>query len=98
MEKKEIIENVSDVAGSVVGAVAGVGIAVAGPAGAVGGALAGNAIERVFKWAGNEISKRILSKCEEKRISDVMTIAKEKIKSNFEENKIYCKFICQYCI
>lgn len=90
MEKKEIIENVSDVAGSAVGAAAGagVGIAIAGPAGAVGGALAGDAIERVFKWAGNEISKRILSKREEKRISDVITIAKEKIESNFEENKI----------
>lgn len=84
MEKKEIIENVSDVAGAAAGA--GVGIAIAGPAGAVGGALSGDAIERVFKWAGNEISKRILSKREEKRISDVITIAKEKIESNFEEN------------
>ena len=90
MEKKEIIDNVSDVAGLAVGAAAGAGLgtAIAGPVGAVGGALAGDAIERAFKWAGNEISKRILSKREEKRISDVMTIAKEKIKSNFEENKI----------
>lgn len=90
MEKKEIIDNVSDVAGLAVGAAAGAGLgtAMAGPVGAVGGALAGDAIEKVFKWAGNEISKRILSKREEKRISDVMTVAKEKIKSNFEENKI----------
>ena len=51
MEKKELIENVSDVAGLAAGALAGAGLGTAttGPAGAVGGALAGDAIEKVFK-------------------------------------------------
>lgn len=89
MEKKEIVKNVSDVAGLVAGTAAGTGLGtvIAGPVGAVGGALVGDAIEKVFKWAGDEISRRILSKREAKRISDVMVMAKEKIESNFEEKK-----------
>ncbi len=64
-----------------------IGNAVAGPAGAIGGAVTGNIVESVFSWVRNEISNRLLSKQEEKRITNVMDLAKKKIESNFADNK-----------
>lgn len=87
--KKEVVDTLSDVAGAATGSVvgAGIGTMVAGPIGAVGGAVAGSVVEKLFAWAGNEIKERFLSKQEEKRIADVMYLAKEKINNNFQSNK-----------
>ena len=89
MKKEERINTISEVSGSAAGAAVGavIGSAVAGPVGAIGGAVTGNIVERIFSWAGNEISNRLLSKQEEKRITNVMDLAKKKIENNFEDNK-----------
>lgn len=87
MEKK--VNMISEVSGSVAGAAvgAGIGCVVAGPAGVIGGVVAGNIVERVFLWAGSEISNRLLSKQEEKRITNVMELAKAKIERNLADDK-----------
>lgn len=89
MENKEQINTISEISGSAVGAMVGSGIgnAVAGPLGAIAGSVAGNVIEKVFAWAGNEISMRLLSRQEEKRIVNVMDLAKKKIESNLAKDK-----------
>lgn len=89
MKKEERINTISEVSGSAAGAAVGavIGSAVAGPVGAIGGAVTGNIVERIFSWAGNEISNRLLSKQEEKRITNVMDLAKKKIENNFADNK-----------
>lgn len=89
MKKEERINTISEVSGSAAGAAVGavIGSVVAGPVGAIGGAVTGNIIERIFSWAGNEISNRLLSKQEEKRITNVMDLAKKKIENNFADNK-----------
>lgn len=89
MKKEERINTISKVSGSAAGAAVGavIGSAVAGPVGAIGGAVTGNIVERIFSWAGNEISNRLLSKQEEKRITNVMDLAKKKIENNFADNK-----------
>lgn len=89
MEKKKQINTVSEISGSVIGAAVGSGIgsAVAGPIGAVGGAIAGEIVEKVFVWAGSEIGNRLLSKQEEKRIANVMELAKKKIQCNLTDGK-----------
>ncbi|WP_186564742.1 hypothetical protein [Lawsonibacter celer] len=67
--KDKIIDTVTDVGGSAVGALvgAGIGTVVAGPVGAAGGAIAGTLIERAIQWAGSEIKERKLSKSEDKK-------------------------------
>lgn len=89
MSKKEQINTISEMSGSAAGAAvgAGIGSAVAGPVGAIGGAVAGNIVEKIFSWAGSEISNRLLSRQEEKRITSVMDLAKKKIEKNFKDNK-----------
>ncbi len=89
MKKEERINTISEMSGTASGAAVGavIGSTVAGPVGAIGGAVTGNIVERIFSWAGNEISNRLLSKQEEKRITNVMDLAKEKIENNFADNK-----------
>ena len=89
MKKKEQMNTILEISGSAAGAAVGavIGNAVAGPAGAIGGAVTGNIVESVFSWVRNEISNRLLSKQEEKRITNVMDLAKKKIESNFADNK-----------
>lgn len=89
MENKQRINTISEMSGSAVGAAVGseIGSAVAGPIGAIAGSVAGNIIEKVFVWAGNEISTRLLSRQEEKRIVNVMDLAKKKIESNLANDK-----------
>ena len=99
MEKKEQINTISEVSGATVGAVigAGIGCVVPGPVGAMGGAVASSIVEKVFSLVGSEINSRLLSKQEEKRIDNVMDLAKKKIESNFANNKKLREddFFCQ---
>lgn len=81
MEKEKFIDEATEYSGSALGAVAGVGIsaAIAGPTGVVVGALFSTVIENTFKWAGEEIKTRCLSKVESKKMNAVCQLAKERI-------------------
>lgn len=91
MEKSEqIAKEISEIGGTVTGSVVGaaIGTVIAGPLGAAGGAIAGGIIEKVFRWAGEEISERLLSKRENMRVKTVLDQAQEKIEKNFSDNKM----------
>lgn len=90
MKKREqITKQITEIGGTVTGSVVGaaIGTVIAGPLGAAGGAFAGGIIEKVFLWAGEEISERFLSKRENIRVKTVLEQAQEKIEKNFSDNK-----------
>lgn len=89
MKKREQVNAISELSGSAIGAAVGFGIGsvAVGPVGAMGGAVAGELVEKVFSWAGTEISNRLLSKRETKRVTTVMELAKQKIQSNLTDGK-----------
>ncbi|WP_026464371.1 hypothetical protein [Adhaeribacter aquaticus] len=74
---KELIDVGSDIAGSTSGAM--VGSFIAGPPGLVFGSMAGPLIKKVVCNLGIEISKRLISPREEKRIGAAYIFALEKM-------------------
>lgn len=91
-EQKEskVIKGLSELGGTAVGASVGtgVGLVVAGPGGAALGAIAGSVVEKVFEWAGAEISERLLSKKENQRVKSVLEVAKEKVQKNLASGQV----------
>lgn len=91
-EQKEskVIKGLSELGGTAVGASVGtgVGLVVAGPGGAALGAIAGSVVEKVFEWAGAEISERFLSKKENQRVKSVLELAKEKVQKNLANGQV----------
>ena len=82
---KDGIDCVSSAAGATVGAV--IGGALGGPPGVVLGNLAGTALEKAFQAIGAEISSRVLSRSETRKVETVYTLAKEFIAENLNNNR-----------
>lgn len=88
-KENKVVEGLSELGGTAIGAAVGtgIGLVVAGPGGAALGAIAGGVVEKVFEWAGTEISERLLSKKESQRVKSVLELAKEKVEKNLSSGR-----------
>ena len=64
-----------------------VGAAIGGPGGAVVGAIVGTAIEKVFHHTGKEITERMLSPAENRKVETAYTVAQTAIAQKLEAGK-----------